>query len=147
MRLYSVVTVIQTAEGIISMKTSYFAAVRGLTLISVASIVCWPILLGAQRSPKPSQGEFNQITTELQDLTGATNPTRVIESRTQSAGGLLETRITEARSINGGYAPISVSERETVQLDASSVRVVQRVFAINPDGKRTLSQVTEEKRT
>jgi hypothetical protein len=129
------------------MKTSYFIAVRGLTLISVASIVCWPILLGAQLSPKPSQVEFSQVTTKLQDLTGATNPTRVIESRTQSAGGLLETRITEARSINGGYAPISMSERETVQLDASTVRVVQRVFAINPDGKRTLSQVTEEKRT
>jgi protein tyrosine phosphatase (PTP) superfamily phosphohydrolase (DUF442 family) len=128
------------------MKTHYFAAIRGLTLILVAGVVCWPMLLCAQVSPQPSRGEFTQITTELKDLTSATNPTRVIESRTQSARVLLETRTTEARSINGGYAPINVIERETVQMDANTTRVVQRVFAINPDGRRTLFQVTEETR-
>jgi hypothetical protein len=37
------------------MKARYFAAIRGLTLISVAGVVCRVMLLHAQVSPQPSR--------------------------------------------------------------------------------------------
>jgi len=91
------------------------------------------------------QPQASRTVTEFHDATGAQSPARVIETQRQDDGRKVETRIVEAPSINGGYEPISETERETLRIDANTVRIVQRWFS-SWAGQRQPFQVTEEER-
>jgi len=92
-----------------------------------------------------NQPQVSRSVTEFRDPTGATSPSQVIETRRQEDGRTVETRVVEAPSINGGYQPISGTERETIRIDTNTVRVVQRWFS-SWAGERQLFQVSEEER-
>jgi hypothetical protein len=91
------------------------------------------------------QAQTSRTVTESSEANSTNSPARVIETRSREDGRTVETRVVEAPSINGGYAPISDSERETIQVDANTVRVVQRWFS-SWSGERQLFQVSEEER-
>jgi len=92
-----------------------------------------------------NQPQISRTVTEFRDASGVTSPGRVIETRSRENGRTVETQIVEAPTINGGYQSISETERETIQVDANTVRVVQRWFS-SWAGERQLFKVSEEER-
>lgn len=94
----------------------------------------------AQNAPAVSR-----TISEVSNAGDAANPARVIETRSHGDGRTVETRVVEVSSINGGYAPIADWERETIQVDDNTVRVVER-WSSSWAGERQLFQVSEEER-
>jgi len=74
------------------------------------------------------------------------NPTRTIESHTQSGNRTLDKQSLQRRGSDGQFEPYQDVEKETVQLDATSVRTITRTFGRDANGAKTLVQVTEEER-
>lgn len=76
------------------------------------------------------------------------NPTRTRETHSESAGRTLDKRSVERLGPDGRYEPYLEIERETVKVDAGTVRTVERTYGRGPDGDRALRQlVTEETRS
>jgi len=91
-----------------------------------------------------AEGQQSSTTvTETCNLSGYATPQRVSETRSEANGVALETRVTEVPSVNGGYRLFSGTERETVKVDANTVRVVERSFFPDSNGERRFSLVTE----
>ena len=91
-----------------------------------------------------AEGQQSGITvTNTRNLSGYANSQRITETRSEANGVALQTRVTEVPSINGGYALFSATERETVRVNADTVREVERSFFLDGNGERRLSQVTE----
>lgn len=106
----------------------------GAVLGRLACNVAW-----AQREPQASRRvtEFHYFTT------GPLSPARVVSPERHHEGRKVETQSVEAPSVKGGYEPTRENETETIQVDANTVRVVQRWFC---PGNHQLFQVTEEER-
>jgi hypothetical protein len=73
----------------------------------------------------------------------AANPTRTIENHSQSGNRTFDKQSIERLS-DGNYEPYLDIEKETVNLDANTVRTTTRTFGFDSDGAKTLVQVTEE---
>ena len=87
------------------------------------------------------------VVTDSRDLTGAASPRRVIVTRTEQDGRTIETRVIEGPSINGGYALLSETEQQTIQLNPNAITVVTRQYSRDANGNRQLLGVTEEQRS
>lgn len=72
------------------------------------------------------------------------NATRTNDSHTRSGNQTLDTHSVERIGPNGGYEPYLDTETESVKVNATTTRTIQRTFTRGPDGERVLSQVTEE---
>ena len=94
------------------------------------------------------QAQLNETTTtDSRDLTGATPPTHDIVTRTEQDGRTIEKRIVEGPSINGGYALLIETERQTIQLNPNAATIVTRQYSRGADGNRQLFEVIEEQRS
>ena len=91
------------------------------------------------------QPQVSRTVSDFHDATGAAEPGRVIATQRQEDGRTVETHSVVAPSINGGYKTISETERETIRIDANTVRVVERLFS-SWGGERRLFKMTEEER-
>jgi hypothetical protein len=74
------------------------------------------------------------------------NPTRTIESHTQSGNRTLDKQTVQRRGFDGKFEPYQDIEKETVQVDATTVRTTTRTFGRDANGAKTLVQVTEEEK-
>lgn len=96
--------------------------------------------------PGDSQQSWDS-TTNLQDQSGAANPTRLVQSHKQEEGRTVDVQTLQRQSINGGTEVYGQTETETVKLDATTTRVTTRHYVTNSDGQKVLNGVTvEEKR-
>ena len=77
---------------------------------------------------------------------GTPNPARTIETHTQSGNRTLDKQSLQRRGSDGQFEPYQDIEKETVHLDATSVRTTTRAFARDANGAKTLVQVTEEEK-
>jgi len=92
-------------------------------------------------------GEANKSWTSTTDLqSDGANPTRTTESHTQSGNRTLDNQSVQRRGSNGQFEPYQDIERETVKVNATTVRTTTRTFGRDSDGAKTLVQVTEEER-
>jgi hypothetical protein len=92
-------------------------------------------------------GEANKSWTSTTDLqSNGANPTRTTESHTQSGNRTLDNQSVQRRGSNGQFEPYQDIEKETVKVNASTVRTTTRTFGRDSDGAKTLVQVTEEER-
>jgi len=98
--------------------------------------------LSAQSSDSSSPPQSWTDTTDLH-ADGA-NPTRIVESHTQSGNRTVDHQSTQRLGADGNYEPYQDIEKETVKVDANTVRTVTRTFGRDADGAKTLLQVTEE---
>jgi len=91
----------------------------------------------------------NQSWTDTSDLhTDGANPTRKVESHSQSGNRTVDHQSIERLGADGNYEPFQDIEKETVKVDANTVRTVTRTYGRDADGAKTLLQVTnEEQRT
>lgn len=73
-------------------------------------------------------------------------PVRIIESHSQNGERTLDNRSVEIHGTDGHFEPYQDIERETLQVDATTVRTVTRTFSQDVNGKKALVQVTEEEK-
>jgi hypothetical protein len=112
--------------------------------ILLAGAVCFSCVesLSAQSSdtqPTP------QSWTDTSDLhTDGANPTHVTESHSQSGNRTVDHQSIERLGADGNYEPYQDIEKETVKVDANTVRTVTHTFGRDADGAKTLLQVTDE---
>jgi hypothetical protein len=104
------------------------------------------ILLGLLYSTAWAQQDLHasRTVTQYRVAYGVWNPARIIQTQREENGRTIDTQIVEAPS-DGTYQVISETEQETVQVDANTVRVVQRLYT-PVNGTRKPYQMTEEER-
>jgi hypothetical protein len=74
------------------------------------------------------------------------NPTRTLESHTQSGNRTLDNQSVQRRGSDGQFEPYQDIEKTTVQVNATTLRTTTRTFGRDADGAKTLIQVTEEEK-
>lgn len=95
-------------------------------------------------SPSTSNNQSWTETTQQQGASGNLNPTRTRTSHTESNGRTVESQSLERIGPDGRYVPYLDTEKESVQVDKSTVRSIERSFGRNLDGGKMLVQITEE---
>ena len=99
------------------------------------------------QTPDSQTGEANKSWNSTTDLqSDGANPTRTTESHTQSGNRTLDNQSVQRRDSNGQFEPYQDIERETVKVNATTVRTTTRTFGRDSDGAKTLVQVTEEEK-
>jgi len=81
---------------------------------------------------------------QLTDASGTVNPTRSTTTHSEVDGRMIEKTVVEALGPDGRYIPYSEIERESVRVNETTVRNVERSYGRSPDGQRVLTQETRE---
>jgi hypothetical protein len=104
------------------------------------------VALGAQTSGSETGDANKSWTTTSESQTDNVNPTRTRESHTHNGNRTIDKQSIEHRGSDGHFEPYQDIEKETVQVDATTVRTTTRAFALDANGEKTLVQVTEEEK-
>jgi hypothetical protein len=108
-------------------------------------LVCASAALAAQTSDaKPNESESWTKTTESHPAN--MNPTRTTQSHQKSAAGTVDHQTVERLGPDGHYEPYYDIETESVQVNGTTTRTIERTFARDGSGQRILTQVTEEEK-
>lgn len=114
-------------------------------LVMIGVVCCCALSLLAQISDSTTTDQQNKSWTATTDLkTENVNPTRTIESHSQTGNRTIDARSTQTRGVDGRMEPYQDIEREAVQVDGSTMRTTTRAFARDVNKEKTLVQVTEE---
>ena len=103
----------------------------------------------AQTSDSRTAEELSRswaATTDLKSdyLAPERTPVRIIESHSENGNRTLDKRSVEIRGTDRHFEPYQDIERETVQVDGSTVRTTTRTFARDVNKAKALVQITEE---
>jgi hypothetical protein len=128
------------------LRTSLTARLSQLMLLALAEYFYSSPALWAQTSDSPPGDAANSWMATTESHSGNLNPTRTIESHTQSGNRALDKQSLQRRGADGQFEPYQDIEKETVQLDATSVRTTTRTFGRDANGAKTLVQVIEEEK-
>lgn len=120
-------------------------------LLVVIGAYCLSPIAFAQTSDSPTvEQPANSwtATTDLKsdDLLPQRIPVRIIASRSVNGNRTLDNRSVEIRGTDGHFEPYQDIEKQTLTVDASTVRTTLRTFARDVNGRRSLVQVTEEEK-
>src|SRR6202140_286337 len=129
-----------------SPDASRMARLGQLMLLAIGIYFCSSPALWAQTSDSQREAAPNSWTATTETQSGNANPTRTIETHTQSGNRTLDKQSLQRRGSDGHFEPYQDVEKETVQLDATSVRTITRTFGRDANGAKTLIQVTEEEK-
>jgi hypothetical protein len=91
-----------------------------------------------------SAGKSWSTTSEQTDPNGVMNPTRTHTTHTEVDGRIVDKTITETLGPDGRYVPYTEVEKESVRVNDTTMRNVERSYARDADGRRTLMQETQE---
>src|ERR1700675_5161529 len=127
-------------------RTSLTARLRQLILLAIGVYFCSSLALWAQTSDSSTGDATNSWTATTDSQSGTLNPTRTIETHTRSGNRTLDKQSLQRRGADGHFEPYREVEKETVQLDATSVRTTTRTFGRDANGAKTLVQGTEEEK-
>ena len=113
------------------------AAVFGVGIICGAAQICLT---------QASSGSASNWTasSQQQDPQGAINPLRIRETHTEADGRVVYWKSIETPGLDGQYVIYSEIEKESLRVDATTVREIERVFGRGPDGERVLIQERRE---
>jgi hypothetical protein len=109
--------------------------IAGALILSLAQIC-----LGQDSSGTKSWTSSSQAG----DRGGNFNPTRSTETHTESNGRVVNSTSLQTLGPDGRYVPYSQTEKESVRVDATTVRTTERTFGTGPDGQRVLIQESRE---
>lgn len=115
------------------------------SMAAILGIFCLPApVLSAQNSASPpaSQDQSWSSAADSQNSMGV-NPIRTGQTHTQSGNRTMDTQTLQRIGPDGRYEPYLDVEKETVKVDATTVRTVRRSYTYR-DGRRQLVQTTEE---
>src|ERR1039458_895351 len=116
-----------------------------LMLLASAAYFCSGLTLSAQTSDSQTGDPNKSRTATTESQSDNVNPTRTIESHTQSGNRTLDKQSVQ-RGSDGLFEPYQDIEKETVQVDAATVRTITRTFGRDADGAKTLVDVIEEEK-
>ena len=136
------------------MKSDHLPALHSASLRRLATILLavWLTSLctmaQSQSGSDASSSETNRswTATTQQQLPGSVNPTRKSESHDQTGGRTVDNSSLERMGMYGRYEPYVDVQKETVKVDSTTMRTVERTFGRDSDGRKTLVQVTEEEK-
>ena len=97
-----------------------------------------------QNGSDAASSDSNWTATTREQLPGNLNPSRTSETHTASGARTVDNQSIETMGLYGRYAPYLDLQKETVKVDANTVRTVERAFGRDSEGRKSLVQVTEE---
>src|SRR5216683_5278901 len=122
------------------------AVIRFASLTAAILLFCTLIpSLGAQTSEAPA-AEPQAWTKTTESHPANLNPTRTTESHQGSSKDSVDKQSVERLGADGHYEPYYDIEKESVQVNGTTVRTIERTFARDASGQRILTQVTEEEK-
>jgi hypothetical protein len=117
------------------MRVTHFSLIGGAFLLAALQVA------GAQ----DSSGDKSWTTTSQQgEPDGSVNPTRTRVTHTEVDGRIVDKTSVETLGPDGRYIPYSETERESVRVNDTTIRTVERTFGSNPDGEKMLVQEKQE---
>src|SRR5208337_1611081 len=120
-------------------------AFRCVLVMIGASCFCPSVF--AQTSDFRTMEEPTKSWTATTDLKGNNlNPARIIESHSQAGNRTLDERSVQIRGSDGHFETSQDIERETLRVDATTMRTTTRTFGRDVNGRKTLVLVTEEEK-
>jgi hypothetical protein len=117
-----------------------------LVSLAIAACLCSGFSLSAQTSDSQPSDANKTWTAATESHSDNLNPTRTIESHTQSGNRTLDNQSLQRRGSDGQFEPYQDIEKTTVQVNATTLRTTTRTFGRDADGAKTLIQVTEEEK-
>jgi hypothetical protein len=116
-------------------------------VVAISAYFCFGHRLFAQTSDsRTAEQPYQSWTATTESHSENQNPTRIIESHIQNGNRTQDERSLQIRGSDGHFVPYQDIEKETRQVDTSTVRTTTRTFGRDADGKKTLLQLTEEER-
>ena len=115
-------------------------------LLAIAAYFCSGLALWAQASDSQTDEANKSWTATTDSHSENADPIRTIESHTHSGNRTLDKQSVQRRGSDGHFEPYQDIEKETVQVDAATVRTTTRTFNRDADGARTLVEVIEEEK-
>jgi hypothetical protein len=116
-----------------------------MSMVVTSACLCLNLGLWAQTPDSQAPPDTNQSwTTTTESQRDDVNPTRSTESHTKNGNRTLDKQSLERRGLDGRFEPYQDIEKESVQVNASTVRTTIRTFGRDGSGAKTLLQVTEE---
>ena len=122
------------------------ACLSHLVLLGILAYSCSSLALWAQTSDSNTGDADKSWTATTESQSDNVNPTRTSESHTQSGNRATDNQSIQVRVPDGHFVPYQDIEKETVKVNATTVRTITRAFARDADGAKTLVQVTEEEK-
>ncbi len=101
--------------------------------------------LGAQAPDAPTS-EPQSWTKTSESHPANMNPTRTTESHRKSDKGTVDSQTVERLGADGHYEPYYDIEKESVQVNETTTRTIERTFARDGSGQKILTRVTEEEK-
>jgi hypothetical protein len=115
-------------------------------LFAIGAHLCLGLRLLAQTPAPLLTEEANKSWTATTDWEiKHANPTRIVESHNQNGNRTLDKQSVQFWR-DGSFQSSEDIERETLQLDANTVRITTRKFGQDGNRRKTLAQVTEEEK-
>jgi hypothetical protein len=102
-----------------------------------------PFVVARAQDSQSNKGDESWTTTAESKAENA-NPARTMESHTKSGNRSVDKQRVEVLGTDGHYQPDSDTETETIHVNDSTTRTVVRTYTWDGNGRRQLSQVTEE---
>jgi len=100
----------------------------------------------SQSAEEPAKSWTATTDLKSDDLIPQRIPMRIIESHSQNGNRTLDQRSVEIRGSDGHFKPYQDIEKETLQVDAATVRTTTRTFGQDANGRKALVQATEEEK-
>ena len=127
-------------------RSSLTVHLKLLMLLAIAACLASSPALWAQTSSSQTDEAKESWTATTESHSDYAEPLRTIESHTQSGNRTLDKQSVQRRGADGHFEPYQDIEKETVQVDAATVRVTIRTFNRDADGAKKLVEVTEEEK-
>ena len=107
-----------------------------LTFLATTSQIC--------RAQENSTGNSWTAKSQQADPNSALNPVRSQTSHSEVDGHIIDKTVMERLGPDGRYVPYSEIERDSVRVNDTTVRSVERSYGRDADGRRSLTQETRE---
>ncbi len=120
------------------------SATKLLAKSTIFVILCFGSVICTRGQDAPPEQTNETWTATTQASADNTSPTRTQESHASSGSRNVDKQIVEVLGPNGRYQPDYETDKETVQVDATTTRTVERAYRWDVNGRRNLLQVTEE---
>lgn len=108
------------------------------------SVLCLLWLTPVGRAQSSSGGGSWTSSSQGEGPDSNVNPTRTRQVHTESNGHVIDKTITETLGPDGHYIPYSETEKESVRVNDTTVRTIERNYGTGPDGERQLILQTQE---
>jgi len=119
-------------------------ATKILVKSTISVILCVGSVVCAQAQDAQPNNTNESWTATKQTSVEYTNPSRTMESHAKSGNRSVDKQRVEVLGPDGRYQPDSDTEKETIQVNATTTRTVVRTYRWDGNGRRYLMRVTEE---